>query len=362
MFVLHTGLASQAAELQEFSLMTYDTPVQQTTATGGTTTASSDTVAAAVKADESEGRLSGNKEWIAARKEDGSNVKSVEEVTLQGGLGGGSCATAPYAANNTTAAADASAGSTAVDVTAVTVGTVCAVPCAQLLLQGAAESQNSVLQSVLRHCTQQQQYSTALTAVDSFSYSIGSALVLLNISSSSNSVTVSAPQWSTVQFSNGSVTPAKTVEVAELAPLITDSSNAVKLAVRTVMTHALQRTSSNSINTTATATATAAAAAAVKALATAKKYAQNVATSAADPRFVRIRLANAVYNRSIGCVRGGAELMLALGFALQYDSSGELYYVHDGAAAAVLHARVASLSDAAAVADSAVQALSLVAA
>jgi PUB domain len=336
--------------------MTYDTPVQQTTATSGTTTACSDTVAAAVKADESEGRLSGNKEWIAARKEDGSNVQPVEQVTRQGGLGGGSCATAPYAANNTTTAADASAGSTAVDVTAVTVGTVCAVPCAQLLLQGAAESQNSVLQSVLRHCTQQQQCSTALAAVDSFSYSIGSSLVLLNISSNSNSVTVSAPQWSTVQFSNGSVTQVATVEVAELTPLLTDSSNAVKLAVHTVMTHALQRTTSSSSTHTG-----AAAAAAVKALATAKKYAQNVATSAADPRFVRIRLANAVYNRSIGCVRGGAELMLALGFALQYDSS-DLYYVHDGAAAAVLHARVASLSDAAAVADSAVQALALVAA
>jgi PUB domain len=337
--------------------MTYDTPVQQTTATSVTTTASSDTVAAVVKADESEGRLSGNKEWIAARNEDGSNVQPVEQVTRLVLLvpGGGSCATAPIPANNTTTAAD-DIDTAAVDVAAVTVGTVCAVPCAQLLLQAPAESQNSVLQSVLRHCTQQQQYSTALTAVDSFSYSIGSPLVLLNISSSSSSGTVSAPQWSTVHFSNGSITSVTTVEVAELAPLLTDSSNAVKLAVHAVMTHALQRSTSSSSTNTA-----AAAAAAVKALATAKKYAQNVAASAADPRFVRIRLANAVYNRSIGGVRGGAELMLALGFALQYDS-GELCYVHDGAAAAVLHARVVSLSDAAAVADSAVQALALVAA
>jgi PUB domain len=343
--------------------MTYDTPVQQTTATHTTaTTASSDTVAAAVKADESEGRLSGNKEWIAARNENGRNVQSVEHVTRQGGLGGGSCATAPYTiANNTTIAGDDTT-TAAVDVTAVTVGTVCAVPCAQLLLSAPAESQNSVLQAVLRHCAQQQQHSTALAAVDSFSYSVGSALVLLNISISNSGTvsapqwgTVSAPQWGTVQFSTTAVTLVTPVEVAKLAPLLTDS-NAVKRAVHAVMTHALQRSSSSSTATAAAAAA--AAAAAVKALATAKKYAQNVAANAADPRFVRIRLANAVYNRSIGCVRGGAELMLALGFAMQHDS-GELYYVHDGAAAAVLHARVASLSDAAAVADSAVQALSL---
>jgi PUB domain len=340
--------------------MTYDTPVQQatatTTATSTSTTASSDTVAAAaVKADESEGRLSGNKEWIAARHEDGCNVQQLEEVTRQGGLGGGSCATAAIpAANTTTATVDST--SIAADVTAVTVGTVCAVPAAQLLLQAPAESQSSVLQAVLQHCAQQQ-YSTALAAVDSFSHSIGSSLVLLNICSS-DSAAVTAPQWSTVQYSTAAANPVATVEVAELAPLLTDSSNAVKRAVHTVMTHALHHASSSSSSSTTTA---AAAAAAVKALATAKKYAQNVAASAADPRFVRIRVANAVYNRSIGYVRGGAELMLALGFALQCDS-GDLYYVHDGAAAAVLQARVASLTDAAAVADSAVQALSLVAA